>query len=204
MPWFFKQMGCLWPILSIVFATSAIALTPPTGGTWEKPRNDNPGLRSLVYVASAPLLGKKTLFTVAFFCDPNVSKNSAGALGFDVTVDTAQLKAFNFESFEGPDAVASGKKLMQITVLQQGKAVLTVNSELSGSTPDTGRFNFGVSDLSRTANSTSKSVLRRLAEDADTLQLTVTDFKNPKLKLAFSVPVAGKQADFKALLAGVK
>lgn len=204
MPWFFKKVGCLWLILFISFVTSAFGQTPASSGTWQKPRNDNPTLRSLTYTSSANLLGKKNAFTVDFFCDPNISKNSAGALGFDLIVDKALLPGFNFEAFEGPDAVASGKKLMQITILQQGKSVLTINSELSGSTPDTGRFNFGVSDLSRAANSTTKSVLKKLGEDVDTLLLTVTDHKNPKLKLAFSIPVSGKQADFKALFAGVK
>lgn len=204
MPWFLKKMSCLWLVLSIVFAAPAIAQSPPANGKWDKPKNDNPTLRTLAYSSSAVLLGKNTPFTVEFFCDPTTGKNSAGALGFDITVPTASLKAFNFEAFEGPDAVASSKKLLQVLVLRQDKPVLTLNSELSGSTPDTGKFSFGVSDLSRAASSSSKSILRKLTEDVDTLQLTITDFKNPRLKLEFSVPVAGKQTEFKTLLAGVK
>lgn len=204
MPWFFKKIGCLWLVLSFVFAAPAIAQSPPVESRWDKPKNDNPTLRTLGYSSSTVLLGKNISFAVDFFCDPNTGKNSAGALGFGITVPTAPLKAFNFEAFEGPDAVASSKKLLQVLVLRQDKPVLTLNSELSGSTPDAGKFSFGVSDLSRAANSPSKSVLRKLAEDVDTLQLTITDFKNPKLKLEFSVPVAGKQTEFKALLAGVK
>ncbi len=118
--------------------------------------------------------------------------------------NNAKLQPFNFTAFEGPDAPAASKKLLQVTVMQSGKPVLSMSSEVYGSTLDANQFAFMMSDLTRASKSTSKSILRKLSEGADMLQLTVTDYKNPKLKLEFSVPVAGKQAAFKTLLAGVK
>lgn len=173
-------------------------------GTWQKPKSENLEQRLLNYSSSTKLLGKASPFTVSFFCDPNVGKESAGALGLEITFNKAQLSPFNFTAFEGPDAPAASKKLLQLTILKQGKELLSLGSEVYGSTLEANQYAFMMSDLSRATKSTSKSILRKLSEDADTLQLTVTDFKNPKLKLEFSVPLAGKQADFKTLLAGVK
>ena len=190
--------------LFLLFTTDCFAQTQPASGTWQVVKSENLDQRLLNFSSTTSLLGKNTPFTVSFFCDPTVSKDSAGALGLEVIFNNAKLQPFNFTAFEGPDAPAASKKLLQVTVMQQGKPVLSMSSEVYGSTLEANQFAFMMSDLTRASKSTSKSILRKLSEDADMLQLTVTDHKNPKLKLEFSVPVAGKQAAFKTLLAGVK
>jgi hypothetical protein len=75
---------------------------------------------------------------------------------------------------------------------------------LSGWTPGPKNFAFGTSAESQRATSTEKTVLQALAADAESLQLTITDPRNPKLKLEFSVPITEKRGEFKALLAGLK
>jgi hypothetical protein len=190
--------------LFFVFTAACFAQTQPISGGWQMPKSENPDQRLLNFSSTTSLLGKNTPFTVSFFCDPTVSKDSAGALGLEIVFNNAKLQPFNFTAFEGPDAPAASKKLLQVTVMQQGKPLLSVSSEVYGSTLEANQFAFMMSDLTRASKSTSKSILRKLSEDADMLQLTVTDYKNPKLKLEFSVPVAGKQAAFKTLLAGVK
>jgi hypothetical protein len=190
--------------LFFVFAAVCFAQTQPISGTWQQPKSENLDQRLLNFSSTTSLLGKNTPFTVSFFCDPTVSKDSAGALGLEIILNNAKLQPFNFAAFEGPDAPAASKKLLQVTVMQQGKPVLSMSSEVYGSTLEANQFAFMMSDLTRASKSTSKSILRKLSEDADTLQLSITDHKNPKLKLEFSVPLAGKQAAFKALLAGVK
>jgi hypothetical protein len=52
--------------------------------------------------------------------------------------------------------------------------------------------------------STPKSILRAIGDDAEELRFTITDYRNAKLKIELTIPVAGKQSDFKALLSGVK
>jgi hypothetical protein len=190
--------------LFFVFTAACFAQTQPISGSWQMPKSENPDQRLLNFSSTTSLLGKNTPFTVSFFCDPTASKDSAGALGIEIVFNNAKLQPFNFTAFEGPDAPAASKKLLQATVMQHGKPLLSVSSEVYGSTLEANQFAFMMSDLTRASKSTSKSILRKLSEDADMLQLTVTDYKNPKLKLEFSVPVAGKQAAFKTLLAGVK
>jgi hypothetical protein len=190
--------------LLLILSASCLAQTQAVIGTWQVAKSENPDQRLLNFSSTTSLLGKNTAFTVSFFCDPTVSKDSAGALGLEIILNNAKLQPFNFAAFEGPDAPAASKKLLQVTVMQQGKPVLSMSSEVYGSRLEANQFAFMMSDLTRASKSTSKSILRKLSEDADTLQLSITDHKNPKLKLEFSVPLAGKQAAFKALLAGVK
>lgn len=190
--------------LFLMLTATGFAQTQASSGSWQVVKSENPDQRLLNFSSTTSLLGKNTPFTVSFFCDPTVSKDSAGALGLELIFNNTKLQPFSFTAFEGPDAPAASKKLLQVTVMQQGKPLLSVSSEVYGTSLEANQFASMMSDLTRASKSTSKSILRKLSEDADMLQLTVTDYKNPKLKLEFSVSVAGQQAAFKTLLAGVK
>jgi hypothetical protein len=188
--------------------TSGLSLTcaaqPATAGTWVAERADNGG-RTLSYNATVPLLGKPTRITVSFNCDPFTSKMVHGTLGFDLYVgNVAALKPFRFDDFEGPDALTNGRKLMRVGITRTDKPLHTVDLMPSGSTPAEGNFVFGVMEVSKLAKSTPRSILQMLAEGAERFEITITDPKNPKLKLEISVPVAGKQAEFKTLLKELK
>jgi hypothetical protein len=184
-------------------AMMAVAQTTPTP-KWETSKLDN-GARHLSYYANAPQLGKPTPFMVNFFCYPLSTKTEKGMLGIEIYVDNvASLKPFKFDDFDGPDAATNGKKLLRIAVNRPGKPAYVVDSMLSGWTPGPKNFAFGIAEESRRAKSVEKTVLQALAEDAESLQLTVTDPRNPKLKLEFRVPIAEKRAEFKTLLTGLK
>ena len=195
------------PLLATLFllATAWPVLAQTTEGKWSVPAKHNDTQRALTWSATAPLLGKATAYSVNFFCDPITTRQASGALGFDLTVaDAVKLKPFDFEAFEGPDATAGGKKLLQASIERSGKPALTFRTAVSGGSTDGSNFAFSATDLSREANSTAKSILRALGDGAQVLKITITDSRNAKLKLEFNVPVAGKEADFKALLAGLK
>ncbi len=191
----------LFAALSIISAANP---TPAPQGKWVAERTDL-GQRSLSYNATVPLLGKSTRVTVSFNCDPLASKQINGTLGFDVYVDNvAALKPFRFADFEGPDATTNGRKLMRVAIARPGKPLYTVDLMPSGSTPAEGSFVFGTAEVSKLAKSPQRNLLQLLAEGAERFDITVTDPKNPKLKLEISIPVADKQAEFKTLISGLK
>ena len=150
-----------------------------------------------------PLLGKPTAVTVAFFCNPKRSANDNGTLGFDLyLMKVAALAPFHFADFDGPDATVTGT-LLSVTVTRAGAAPLAISLTPNGWTPHESNFAFGVADVSHVA-SEEKTILQALAAGADSFRIVITDPRDAKLKLDLTVPVAGKQAEFQALLKGVK
>jgi len=171
---------------------------------WEPLASQAKG-HTLRYSATATLLGKPTAVSLKFYCDTTRTRTETGATGFDLVIDKiAALAPFDFESFEGPDASAARRNLMKITVTRPGKPPLVINTSVAGWSPDGPNFAFGVAAESSKAASPSRTLLRALAEGADTLAISITDAKNPKLKLELSVAVGQKAADFKALSAELK
>jgi hypothetical protein len=202
---FLKMMASRAGIATLLVSASLLctAQTAPAA-KWQASRLDN-GTRYLSYSATAPLLGKPTAFMVNFFCYPLSTKTEKGMLGIEIHVDNvATLKPFQFDSFEGPDAATNGRKLLRIEVNNPDKPTYVVDSLVSGWIPDTSKFAFGISEESQRIKSSTKTVLRALADDADSLKLTITDPRNPKLQLEFTVPVANQRAEFKTLLTGLK
>ncbi len=181
-------------------ATSAYAQT----GQWSPLITTN-GTSTLTYTAEAPILRKPGKFTVSFYCNPYNDKVSIGALGFDLTVAKAPtLTSFNFDDFEGPDATAAAKKLVEVIVKRGGKTTLTMKERASGSYQENDAFMFGVSNLNRDAKNDIKTLLRELAAGADSVKIAITDSRNAATKLIFEVPVQGKQAEFSKLLIGLE
>jgi hypothetical protein len=196
--------GFVVTVFAALSTISAANPTPAPQGKWVAERSDQ-GQRSLSYNATVPLLGKPTRVTVSFNCDPLVSKQINGTLGFDVYVDNvAALKPFRFSDFEGPDATTNGRKLMRVAITRPGKPLYTVDLMPSGSTPAEGSFVLGTAEVSKLTKSPQRTLLQMLAEGAERFDITVTDPKNPKLKLEISVPVADKQAEFKTLISALK
>ncbi|HEX4326137.1 MAG TPA: hypothetical protein VH105_04920 [Burkholderiales bacterium] len=188
---------------------AAILLSPCAGAQssnekWE-PLTSAPKAHTLRYSATATLLGKPTAVSLKFYCDTTRTKSETGATGFDLVIDKiATLAPFDFEAFEGPDAPAARRNLMKITVTRAGKPPLVINTSAAGWSPDGPNFAFGIAGESYKAASPARTLLRAIAEGADTLGISVTDAKNPKVKLELSIPVGQKTADFKALLADLK
>ena len=193
-------------VLATLFAClPAVAMAQAaTAAKWQASKTEN-GTRYLSYSSTSPQLGKPTPHTVTFSCNPVSTKTEKGMLGIEVQLDdVASLKAFQFDAFEGPDATTNGKKLLRISVVRPNTPPFTVDSLLSGWTPDTNKFAFGTAQESQRAKSTEKTVLQALATDAESVQITITDPRNSKLKLDFIVPVSGQRDAFKTLLSGLK
>jgi hypothetical protein len=139
------------------------------------------------------------------FLDTTYTANEKGAVGFDLTLGhVAALAPFHFDDFEGPDAPAVAKELLGVTITRKGQAPLSFKVGPSGSYPEEGSFTFEGSDITHKAVSTAKSIIRAIGDDAEELRFTITDYRDAKLKIELAIPLAGKQAEFKALLAGVK
>lgn len=193
-------------ILATLLASLAVvsAAQVSTAGRWQASMAEN-GVRYLSFSAASPQLGKTVEHTVTFRYDPKDTKYSKSSIGFAVLVeDVTALKSFPFDAFEGPDASTHGKKLLRLTVNRPGQPPFAVDSFVNGATPDTNKFEFGTSALSQDPKSTEKGVLKALATDADSLQITLTHPRNPKVKLEFLVPVSNQRNEFKALLSGLK
>jgi hypothetical protein len=173
-----------------------------TGAKWTQPVSGE-STRNLTYTAVAQVLGKPTKIEVNFFVDPSNHKESAGALGVDVAFhDSDKFSGFKFDAFDGPDAPAQAKKLMSLSV--DGKPGFQTNEQASGGYGEGKIFSFSVSELTRRPKSPAKSFLQAIAAGGDNVSIVITDFKNPKLKLEITVPVADQRNAFKKLLLDVK
>lgn len=162
------------------------------------------GIRYVRYSATAPLAAP-TPFRVSFHSDTTETPELHGVIGFELSLKgVARLAPFSFTDFEGPDATTGGSKLLAVKVVRKGQPALSFELSPSGSTPAENEFEFGVTELTREPQSEPKSILKALRDGSESMEITITDPKNPKLKLAFSIPVAGQEARFRDLLTGVK
>lgn len=191
--------GSVFLLLSAIVPARAESPEPK----WEVEMTEN-GARHLNYIATVSLLGKQIPIGLTFRCDLTETEFEHGTLGFDLYIKNVEpLESFHFEDFEGPDAAASGRKLLHVAVLRKGSPPLNFDFAPSGSIPSERNFYFGIADVT-TARSPEKELLQALANGAETLELSITDSRDPKVKLEVTVPVYGKEKDFKAMLEGLK
>ena len=186
-----------------LFAVSLVSFAQSPGAGPGKVVSAN-GAQSLEYATTVTFKGKATPDAVKFYCSPKSDKTSRGALGLDISVTSAKtLAPFNFDDFEGPDAAANGKKLVKATIVRAGKPQVFTFSQ-SGSYATAETFAFGVANDSRLARSPARSLLEALGEPADSLHIVITNPRKAKQQLELSVPLSGRQAQFKALLVGLR
>lgn len=165
--------------------------------------NDGRGAR-LSHSATAVLLDKAVPTTATFYCNPHSDRNSQGALGVDLLVGRVhELAGFTFDDFEGPDAKAASRKLVRLRLLRAQGPAQEWSVAVAGWYAQSDQFAFGLSAPSRQRVSVPRTVLAALAEGGESLQVSITDPRDPKRKLEWTIPVAGHAAEFKALLAGL-
>ncbi len=188
-------------LLLFFFIASHVAGAQEPAGKWSSTLLSGGG-RTLTYQPA----GGTGRFEIGFFCDTAYSPSERGAMGFNLRVNAAStIKGFSFVDFEGPDAPAQAKKLLTARVTRKGAPPLVLPLRASGSFVSADAFSFSVAEVTRVASSDPKTLLKALAAaDAESLQITVTDFRNPKSTLVFTIPVAARQPDFNVLLTGVK
>ncbi len=174
----------------------------PVAPKWESKREQNTRILSLV--TTATFGGKSTPVSLRFYSDPSPSKGGVhSTLGVDIEfTEINKLRPFDFEAFEGPDANPGEKMLLTIT--RSGKPASTFKLVPSGSSSAEGAFVFGFADKSRDAKSRSKTILTALGDNAESLKISITDARDAKLKLEIIIALADKQAEFAALLSGLK
>ncbi|HJQ36908.1 MAG TPA: hypothetical protein VKB93_07205 [Thermoanaerobaculia bacterium] len=160
--------------------------------------------RRLNYAATATFLGQEKPVTVQFYCDPTRTKDSVGALGFTLEIAGYEsLKAFHFDDFEGPDAPASERALLEAATVRNGKTTAKFHAATTGWISVRNGFAFEVSAVFDRA-SPAKDFLRALTEETDAVRITITDTRDARVKLLLTIPMKGTRADFKWLLAELK
>jgi hypothetical protein len=193
------------PLISLTFSILTLSLPPlqaETQGVWSSSAKNT--RQTLSHSSQPVLLGLTTPVVVVFACDPTWDKESSGTLGFDVSIkNPSKITSFPFADFEGPDAVAAPD--VRVTLIRKGQPPLSFKALASGGFSEVDTFTFYISEVSKLTKSVPRSILQALAEnEAESLKITLSDPRNAKLALELVIPVAGQQAKFKTLLAGLK
>ena len=175
----------------------------PAAGEWKFSQHGTN--RQLDFEAAPSAPGKRAMFSVRFIADPHSDKQSTGVVGVEIYFnDLAPYQGFDFNSFEGPDAPASAKKLVKFTINAKGKAPLEMRFTAAGWYPQGETFAFGMVEVSGKAGSPQKALIRALAAGAETLQVTIVDFRDARRSIELLLPVTGQGADFARLLEGMR
>jgi len=197
---------------SLLFiGTSAVALSLSTGtfAQPEKPaegwsRSSDKQSRTLSYSSAATVLGQNTHLDATFYCNPEKTKDTTGALGFEVEIrDPGQIKSFHFDDFEGPDAPALKRKLLTAAIVRPSGAAQRFQASPTGWYSVREGFVFEVSEVFYRKGSTARRVLEELRTDATALTLTIVDYRVSSTQLDLTIPMTGRSEDFRRLLAGL-
>ena len=160
--------------------------------------------RTLTYSGSATVLGHHARMESRFYCDTERTKMTTGAIGFDIEIkDTDALGSFHFDDFEGPDAPSLKRQLMTAMIVRAIGAPQRFQSSPAGSTPVGGGFVFEVSDVFDHKGSTARKVLEALRTDASALTVVIVDYRVSSTHIELTIPMTGRSADFRWLLAGL-
>lgn len=199
--------------LAGIVCLASIGASHAAPGTWSS--NTDANSRSLTYSATTTLLGKATPVELLFGCQVTANQCVKKSSNIDfVILKTGPLKPFNFDAFD-VSSTANKKVenlLMQITIKRKGQPDLDRKMRAAGTEPSQGFFVFHLNPNSVVVEQNPKEqpngvpeILQAIAaEGATSLTIRVTDSKDAKLKLELTVPIAGKQADFQALLKGMR
>ena len=127
---------------------------------------------------------------------------ATGAIGFDVELEHPEtLTGFHFDDFEGPDAPTLKRKLLTAAVVRADGSRQAFQASPSGSYSVHEGFVFEVSEVFYRKGSTARRVLEELGTDATSLTLTILDSRVSSSRIELTIPVTGKSADFRWLLA---
>jgi hypothetical protein len=160
--------------------------------------------RTLTYSATARLLGREMPVIATFYCMPERTETSAGAIGFAVEIAKPDsLTAFHFEDFEGPYSPASKRKLLEAAIVRKGTTAETHRVAPAGWYSMRHGFGFEVSAVFDKPGTVAKKVLQALRSEADELRITITDSRDADVKVRLAIPMKGKSGDFRWLLEGL-
>ena len=167
-----------------------------------KPREEN---RRAAMEQTTTVLGSTCSTRLQFMATQDQGEGVTGLLSLEFTVSPAEsIKGFDFRYFEGPDAPGGDQKLMRITVTRADKRfVHTFYQAGYWSAEVDGGFVFETSDVTRDKRSPFRKLLNQLREGGQSLEIAVTDGKNPARVISVTYPLSGSKSVFKALLEGL-
>jgi len=178
--------------------------TPATPAAGEWTLSTQGTGRSFAFSAPPSSPGKPAPFSARFVGDPHSDKHSKGVVGVEIFIhDLARYKGFDFDAFEGPDAPAAAKKLVIFTISAKGKAAVKMRFAAAGWYPQSDSFAFGMVEVSGKPGTPQKALLRELAADAESVQVTIVDFRDAARTIELLVPVHSQGANFARLLEGM-
>jgi hypothetical protein len=162
-------------------------------------------LRETYIDQQAVVLGVPCNSRLKFICTQD-QKGATGCLSMEFTIAPySKIAGFDFEFFEGPDAPVGGKKLMSITLAKDGKQTRIQESPggwVSAEIED--GFVFGYATPTKNRNGYMRKVINQIIGGAETIEVAVTDGKNPSKVVSVIFPVVNGRESFKSLLKGIK
>jgi hypothetical protein len=198
-------------ILAAIFCLACVSISHAAPKTWEYSEDDL--WRSLHYEATVPIMGKATPVSLDFQCLLVSTRcTKSGLKLYWAIYKTEALKPFNFGAFEETQSnPVVENRLMQLTIARIGQPDFVSSIRAKGDETSKGIFVFELHPNSASDGQSPKKqsaqvaeILQALAADgATSLNISVTDSKNAKLKLEVIVPLAAKQAEFRKLLKGL-
>jgi hypothetical protein len=151
------------------------------------------------------VLGVPCTSRLKFMCTQD-QKGATGYLSMEFTITPySRIAGFDFEFFEGPDAPIGGKKLLIITLAKAGKQIRfqeSLGGWVSAEIED--GFVFGSGTPTKNRNGYMRKVINQIIGGAETIEVAVTDGKNPSKVVSVIFPAAKGRESFKSLLKGIK
>jgi hypothetical protein len=185
---------------SLLFIATALAAPLVSADGWSRGPDEHH--RTLSYSSSATVLGHDTRIDASFYCSTERTKMSTGAIGFDVEIAHPDaIKEFHFDDFEGPDAPSLKRKLMTATIVHTSGTKQRFDASPTGWYSVHEGFAFEVSEVFYRKESTARRILEGLANDAATLTLDIVDYRVSTTRIALTIPITGRSADFRWLIA---
>jgi len=126
---------------------------------------------------------------LSFECTPG--KNGTDSVVF-IVLGATKLKGFDFDDFEGPDAVARAKALLTFTVQRTKGPDVVVKTNAAGSyTVTEGGFAFEVSTAANTKEGKVTQLTEAIAGGASSISVQVQDFADAAKNIQATFPTAG-------------
>ena len=158
---------------------------------------DGNDLRAARIAARGSANGSAVNTMLSVVCRPGPE----GTVSINYTVyDTDNAGGFNFDAFEGPDAPASLKKLMDIYV-ESASGRIDTKMAVSGSYIENKAFTFSMSAMN-TGRSGARSIAEALANGAKAVRITVHDMHDQSIRIRTDFPALNARAVIEKTIKG--
>jgi len=157
----------------------------------------NYDLRTAQTAAQGSANGRAVHTMLSVICRPGPE----GTVSINYTVyNTDNAGGFNFDSFEGPDAPASLKKLLDIDV-ETAAGIINIKTAVSGSYIENKAFTFSMIAMN-TGRSGVRTIAEALANGAKAIRITVHDMNAPPITIRTDFPASNARAVIEKTIKG--